>query len=51
MRIESGFPLFTNLFCRVWFSRRWGFLRRGCASADVLSVVQVVIVVLWESAP
>ena len=22
MRIESGFPSFTNLFCCVWFSRR-----------------------------
>ena len=59
MRIENGFSLFTNFFCCVWFSRRfvllflffrrWGFVRRGCASADVLLVVQSVIVGLWES--
>ena len=26
MRIKSGFPLFTNLFCCVWFSRHLFFL-------------------------
>ena len=47
MLIEGGFPLITKLFCCLFLCHQ-GFLRRGCASAEVPGMVQLVIVVLWE---